>query len=73
MGILGINDQMQALKSFLQHPSYKDKIDLDNDVLFIDPFNYNNIVKRYNNTWLQNDTEKLSYIDNDLNKKKVNN
>ena len=47
----------------------KDKIDLDNDVLFIDPFNYNNIVKRYNNTWLQNDTEKLSYIDNDLNKK----
>lgn len=47
----------------------KDKIDLDNDVLFIDPFNYNNIVKRYNNTWLQNDTEKLSYIVNDLNKK----
>ena len=45
----------------------KDKIDLDNDVLFIDPFNYNNIVKHYNNTWLQNDTEKLSYIDNDLN------
>ena len=29
LGILGINDQMQALKSFLQHPSYKDKIDLD--------------------------------------------
>ncbi|MGN0930518.1 MAG: DPP IV N-terminal domain-containing protein [Thermoguttaceae bacterium] len=29
LGILGINDQMQALKSFLQHTSYKDKIDLD--------------------------------------------
>lgn len=40
----------------------KDKVKYDNDVLYIDPFNYNNIIDHYNNTWLKYSDEKFSYI-----------
>ena len=36
--------------------------DIDNDVLYIDPYNYNNIVDHYNNYWLKYQDFKLNKI-----------
>lgn len=36
--------------------------DIDNDVLYIDPYNYNNIVDHYNNYWLKYQDFKLHKI-----------
>ena len=39
------------------------EVDKDIDFLYIDTYNYNNIINHYNKTWLKND-EKLAYITN---------
>jgi hypothetical protein len=36
---------------------------VDNDVLYLDPYNYNNIVRHYNSTWLKYKQDKLHLID----------
>lgn len=48
-------------KEFYGDKIPQDRYKNDNDVLYIDPYNYNNIVDHYNNTWFKN-SEKLSYI-----------